>query len=263
MNFKFIKIDNIRGTFYTCEKRTNTIIIYGIGAPIPPDNGTLPDASIILEHNIDIFVPDYIGYGRSDGIFTPINCIRTFLNLYKNFINGCTGKNYYENSEIGLKYKRVIFIGRSFGGTYIPLLPKFNEKIKELAIFCPVVDSKSCGSVKGEESNKDFLRSMKDDGYHYLYRGILDPIWKEHLENRDDLSPMDNMKYLKDIKLFIAHGKLDKCVHFSKSVKYYEKIINMFPKKKKSVILKLYPKTTHGSSTTNLAAKDFLEWIKV
>ena len=122
---KLLKIDKIVGILYTTGGKKKNVIIYGIGAPIPPDNGNLPDAPIILRYNADLFVPDYIGYGRSDGKFTPKNCINTFIFLFDAFSNGCTTKNYYENKSYWLKYKRVIFIGRSFGGTYIPLLPRF------------------------------------------------------------------------------------------------------------------------------------------
>lgn len=259
--FKLLRIGNIAGVYYTVGPPSRNLVVYGIGAPIPPDNGTLPDAPIVLGRGLDLFVPDYLGYGRSDGVFAPLNCIKTFLDLYKAFKEGCAGVNHYENMRLGLKYQRIIFIGRSLGGTYVPLLPRFDKRIKELAIFCPVVDSQSCGSVKGEETNEDFFRSMKSDGYHHLYRGILEPEWRDHLENKDDLSPMDNIQCLKGAKLFIAHGKQDKCVHFSKSVAYYQKIIKAFPDKKDSFALKLYPRGDHGPKTTNLAVEDFLGWL--
>lgn len=261
--FKLLRIEKIAGVYYTTGSLSQSLVVYGIGAPIPPDNGTLPDAPVILSRNLDLFVPDYLGYGRSGGVFTPLNCIKTFLELYKAFKEGCVGVNHYESTQLELKYQRIIFVGRSFGGTYVPLLPRFNKDIRELAVFCPVVDSKSCGSIGGEESNDDFLRSMKDDGYRYLYRGILDKKWQDHLENKDDLSPMDNIQYLKRAKLFIAHGEEDKCVHFSKSVAYYQKIIKTFPDKKDSFVLKLYPRGDHGPKTTNPAARDFLRWLKV
>ena len=261
-SFKFLKIGKIAGIHYTVNEKRDTIVIYGIGAPVSPDYGCLPDARILLNSGVDIFVPDYLGYGRSDGVFTPMNCIKTFLLIFDAFKKGCMAKNYYENSETKLKYKDIIFIGKSFGGTYIPLLPRFNNKIKKLAVFCPCVESKSCGSIKGEESNKDFLNSMKFDGYHHLYRGILNNTWQSHLENKDDLSPMDNIKYLKDVKLFIGHGKKDKCIHYSKSVKYYQQIIDQFPNNKKSFLLKIYPFGDHGNSTTNKATKDFMVWLK-
>jgi len=72
---------------------------------------------------------------------------------------------------------------------------------------------------------------------------------------------MDNIEHLKDAKLFIAHGRKDKCVHYSKSVAYYKKIIDQFPGKKDSVTLRLYSGGDHGIKTTNLAAKDFFEWL--
>jgi len=229
---QFLKINQIGGVHYTRRKLSDTLVIYGIGAPITPDNGNLPDAEIIGRYSVDIFVPDYIGYGRSDGIFTPKNCIKTFLYLYDWFSVGCVGRNAYLDTKIRLKYKRIIIIGRSLGGTYVPLLPRFNNEINELAIFYPVVDSKSCGSVKGEETNADFLRSMKEDGYHHLYRGILEKNWLKHLENEDDLSPMDNIAYLEKAKLFVAHGKKDECINFSKSLIYFQKIVQKFPNKK-------------------------------
>jgi hypothetical protein len=261
INFKTLKIGNISGTYYKSKRKTNTLVIYGIGAPIPPDNGTLPDAPILLNFGVDLFVPDYIGYGRSGGSFTPKNCLKTFLVLFEQYKTGCVGNDIYNNSQIKLKYKRVIFIGRSFGGTYIPVLPRFNNKIKELAIIYPVVDSKSCGSIKGEESNTDFLRTMFEGGYKYLYRGITNKVWEGHLENKDDLSPMDNIKYLENAKLFIGHGKKDTCVHFSKSLRYYKKISQHFPSTPDSFKLNLYTEGDHSSRTSNLAVKDFMVWL--
>ncbi len=257
------KVNGIAGMLYKTKNKSNAVVIYAIGAPIPPDNGTLPDAQILLSYGIDIFVPDYIGYGRSDGVFTPINCIKTFLILYKLFTNGCYVVNSYSQTKTYIKYKRIIFVGRSFGGTYIPILPRYNKNIKELAIVSAVVDSKSCGSVKGEESNEDFLRSMDVDGYKYLYRGILRPIWRKHLENMDDLSPMDNIRYLKTAHLFIGHGEKDICVHFSKTVGYFKKIIELFPNKKNQFKLKIYKKGDHGPSTTNAGMKDFMKWLGI
>lgn len=264
--FKFIKINGIAGNLYFNTKKSNesrTLVIYGIGAPKVPDDGNLPDAKAIMEFQTDLFVPDYIGFGRSDGKFTPMNCIYTFTKLYKYFIEGCIGINTYEVSRLDLKYERVIFIGKSFAGDYIPLLPRFNKGIKELAIVSAVADSKSQGSIAGEESNELFLDSINKDGYKYLYRGITDKIWISHLEDEDDLAPYDNINYLADSKFFIGHGKLDVCVHYSKSIEYYEKIIKIHKEKKDNFKLKLYSRGDHGSSTTNKACYDFLKWIGV
>ena len=108
---KLIRIKHIAGMLYVSNVPRNTLVIYGIGAPLMPDSGNLPDARTIMNFDADLFVPDYIGYGRSDGIFTPKNCIKTFLYLYEWIIEGCNGVNHYENNKIKLWYKRIVFIG--------------------------------------------------------------------------------------------------------------------------------------------------------
>lgn len=255
------KIDGIVGMYYSCGVKTDKIVVYGIGAPIPPDAGNLPDAPVIRSFGYDVFVPDYIGYGRSDGVFTPENCIKTFTLLFDQFTKGCQAKNSYAGKSRNFKYERIAMIGRSLGGTYVPILPRFDQRIKDLAIVCPVVDNKSCGSIPGEETNDDFMKAMSDDGYHYLYRGILDPLWTKHLNGEDDLSPLDNINSLSEARLFIGHGVKDSIVHYSKSLEYYEQIVKAFPDNKGQFKLQLYEEGRHDKTTTNPAVVDFLSWI--
>lgn len=258
-----LKLNNISGIYYPCGKNTDTVLVYGIGGPTIPDNGNLPDAPFILKYNIDLFVPDYIGYGRSDGKFTPKNCVKTFLNIYDYLKKGITGISYYDMTKVKLKYKRILFLGRSLGGAYVPLLPKYNKEIKELCILYGAVDQKAQGKIKGEETNKDFMRTMEKGGFKNLYRGVMSKIWYDHLENKDGLSPMDNIEYLKNSRVFIAHGKKDTCINYRKSEIYFEKIQRMLPKCKNQFKLKMYPQGDHGPLTSNQAVQDFLDWIKV
>lgn len=260
----FLKINDIAGIRYTTEVPSNTVVIFGIGAPLPPDNGHLNNAAHFLARGFDVFVPDYIGSGRSDGQFTPLNCIKTFTQLFENFTDGCVGVNTYEKIRKEVRYDRVVIAGRSFAGTYIPVLPRFNRDIKELAVFFPVVDSKSQGEMKEEgedETNELFLAGMKDDGYHHLYRGILDPEWIDHLENRDDLSPMDNIDHLANAKMFIGHGKKDTIVSYKKSEIYYDLLLRRFPKKERDFLLAIYHNGGHDSFTTFPGTNDFLDWL--
>lgn len=260
-----MKIGKISGVYYPCGIKTATILVWAIGGPTVPDNGDLPAAPLILNREIDVFVPDYMGFGRSDGVFTPLNCINSLLSVYKYLTNGITGVCSYNMSKVYLKYKRVIFVGKSLGGAYVPLLPKFNKKIKEIGVFCGAVDQSEQGKVEGEETNEDFVRTIENGGYKYLYRGFIKnkKLWLGHLNDLDGLSPMDNIRYLKEAKLFIAHGKKDSVVHCSKAVKYYEAIKKNFPGSLKQFKIKLYQNGDHGVSTTNKATKDFLDWIKV
>lgn len=267
MNYKYkhqlFKYKQIAFGIYKSFSKTDTVLIYGLGAPVLPDNGLLEDAHILADGGIDVIVPDYLGYGRSDGKFTPRNCIKTFAELHKGISKGLTAKNYYYDTSVNLKYKRIIFLGRSFGGAFVPLLPKYTKNIKEMILLFPAADQAAQGEVQGEETNQQFMDSMLKDGYHHLYRGILDDIWWENLENRDGLSPMDNLKDLKGVRLLIVHGKKDKCIHYSKSVDYFKKLKKVNPESVNDYKLILYSKGEHGRSTSVPAMNDILKWIKM
>jgi esterase/lipase len=261
--YKTLTIGKIVGTYYSCDKKTDTVLVYAIGGPTIPDNGYLSVAPIVLKKGIDVFVPDYLGFGRSGGVFTPQNCIKTLLLLYKLFNSGVKGICQYKSTDVFLKYKRILFVGKSLGGAYVPLLPRYNNKIKELAVFCGALDQSEQGKIEGEETNDDFVRTIEKGGYKYLYRGFLEnkELWWKHLNDLDGLSPMDNIQYLKNVKLFIAHGKKDICIHYSKAMNYYKKIIFTFPEKTSQYKLKLFTNGDHGSSTTKNAMECFLNWI--
>lgn len=263
--YKTIKLGKVVGTYYSCGQKTDVVLVWAIGGPTVPDSGNLSAAPLILKRGVDIFVPDYLGFGRSDGVFTPKDCINTLLSVHKHLKNGAMGICSYDLSEVFLKYKRVIFVGKSLGGAYVPLLPKFNKEINEIGVFCGALDQSEQGKVKGEETNEDFVRTIEDGGYKYLYRGFVKnkKLWWDHLNDFDGLSPMDNVKYLKKAKIFIAHGKKDNVIHYSKAVKYFEVIKKTFPDRISQFKLKLYKNGDHWESTVNKATRDFLEWIGV
>lgn len=263
--YKTLKIGKIVGTYYSCGQKTDTVLIWAVGGPTVPDNGYLSAAPIILRKEVDLFVPDYLGFGRSNGIFTPKNCIKTLLLMYKYFKKGTQGVCVYDLSKTFLRYKRIIFVGKSLGGAYVPLLSRFNKEIKEIAVFCGAVDQSEQGAIKQEETNEDFIRTIVLGGYKFLYRGFVKnkKLWWKHLNDLDGLSPMDNIGYLQSTRVFIAHGKKDEVVHFSKAVKYFEAMKKQFPDKFNQFKLKLYKNGDHGKSTTNNATRDFLDWIGV
>jgi hypothetical protein len=261
---ELVRIGKISGMLYQVEgAETSTLVIYGIGAPLSPDSGNLPDTTSILNHNVDLLVPDYIGYGRSEGDFTPVNCIRTFLVLYDQLTKGCVAKSNYKNTEYKLKYRRIIIIGKSFAGAYIPLLPRYDKRIKELCAICPVLDWTRCGRIDGEETIKGFMNAMELDGYKHLYRGICSKTWEKHFKNEDSLSPIKNIKYLDRVKLFIGHGMEDKNIHYSNSVRYYEKLIKQHPTNEYQYKLRLYKHCDHSSATSNRAVNDYMKWINI
>ncbi|HUD45039.1 MAG TPA: prolyl oligopeptidase family serine peptidase [Patescibacteria group bacterium] len=258
-----ININGISGVLYKVEKRnTDRLVIYAIGAPAIPDNGQLSDAPFILDFDVDLFAPDYIGFGRSDGSFTPQNCIKTFLQLYKDFKNGCIAKNGYLNLEFSMQYKEVLFIGRSFGGLYLSWLPKYLPEINNLCFIFPILDFVECGKIKGEETPDRFFRAMNEDGYSHLYRGINLMVWKRHFNNEDGLCPMKSVSHLAKTKVFIAHGKNDKNINVRHSIKYHRLLQKTFPKNKEQFKLKIY-NGDHSFLTSNKAVVDYLKWIGI
>lgn len=262
---QFLRIGSISGMHYAIPGHiTKRVVIYGIGAPLPPDEGKLSDASTISGFDTDLYVPDYIGYGRSEGRFTPINCVKTFLYLYEAFSKGCKGTCNYTNIEMSLKYNEIHFMGRSFGGTYILLLPRFNKNINNICSIFPIVDWGNVGKTQDhpEETIDGFYKAMLGDGYRFLYRGIFLPAWKKHFEGKDDLNPPDNIRYLKTARVFIGHGKKDVNIYYGNSVNYYKKVLKTFPDRKNQFMLKLYP-YGHTSETSNNAIYDYFKWVGV
>lgn len=262
---QFLKIGHISGMYYTVlGRKTKRIVVYGIGAPVSPDAGKLDDASVVLDFETDLYVPDYIGYGRSDGVFTPMNCVKTFLNLYDSFSRGCDGICNYAGIKKKLHYEEIHFIGRSFGGAYVTLLPRFNKKITNICTIFPMLNWANIGKSEGqiEETVDGFFKAMKEDGYQFLYRGILNGVWKKHFAGEDCFNPIDNIKYLKNAKVFIGHGKKDISIYYGNSLSYYERLVEMFPDKKDKDILKLYP-YDHSKKTSNKVVADYLQYMGV
>lgn len=260
---QFLRINGIAGILYTIEDSVSQrLIIYGRGAPLTPDNGKFDAAAHIMNFETDLFVPDYLGNGRSQGTFSPKNCIKTFLLLHDSFTNGCTGTSTYGDVKIKLRYKEIHYMGGSLGGAYVPLLPRFNKDIKNICAIYPVVDWAKLGTHQPEETVELFLNAMRNDGYHYLYRGIFSPVWKKHFTGEDGLSPIDNISYLKDAYVYIAHGTKDENIYYKNSVNFYNQLCKRFPEKKNKFRLKLFP-YDHGDATSNRAVVDYLNWRKI
>ena len=261
-----LRIGGISGCFYPSYHNSSTILVYGIGAPAIPDSGALKEADSVIRKGIDLFVPDYIGYGRSTGFFRPINCVETFLRLRRSFMGGCSAVNNFRGLRLRLRYDRILFAGKSFGGRYISLLPKFEPDVSDLALICPALETGSYGNAYiEEESIKDFLRCMGKDGYSNLYRGFfhkgrISREWRIHLSDKDDMAPLSNVQSMGDARIFIAHGRHDKSINFHRSVSYYRMLRSAFPnKKRESLTLRLYNED-HGGGLAKKALGAFVRW---
>lgn len=261
MRYSPCKIEGLAGGIYSSKNyKSDTVVIYAIGAPIMPDFGNLPDAPLITSMSADVFAPDYYGYGRSDGTFTPSGCMQTLVDAHRFLQEGCKAKNTYDMQQTELHYRKVLFIGRSFGANFTALLPRYSPiPVESIALVSPCIDNKSQGSIPGEETNELFLESMERDGFHHVYRGILDPVWKDHLWGKDEYDAMEHVEHLGNTRVFIGHGKNDPVVHHSKSERYYKRLMERFPMQRNQYRFSQFD-GGHGSDTTTPASFHFLKW---
>lgn len=256
---KVLRFWKLIGSYYISEKKTDTLIIIWIWAPNLMDVDSLRNASILTNAWYDVITPEYYGFCRSEGKFTPTNSIKSLL-ATKKFFKNWLAINIYSWEEIKVSYKKFIYLGMSYGWWVAPLLPKFDKEVKTIAMFYPVTDYSTFWKrgVK-EETVDDFLSSIKR-GFSKIYNGINLPIWKKHFEDKTDLIPVKNIKYLKDVNVFLAHGTDDISIYYKKTREYYEKL--KLCNKKGNYLYKEYKWLWHGFDTMERASYDMIKWLQ-
>ncbi len=235
-----------------------TLVIVAIGAPNAVDIDSLRNADLLTAAGYDVLVPDYYGFARSGGRFTPQNSIKTLLDARKYAMGGEWTVAYSGESKI-LEYSNIVFLGLSYGGGVVPLLPKFCPEIDTIGLFYPVTDYRSFGKrgVK-EETVEDFLRALKT-GFRPLYRGIDDPVWTRQFDDALRLTPMLETAYLKNVRVFLAHGTEDESIYYKKTAEYAAKLRSEFPRN--DIEYREYPGLQHGFSTMLPATEDFIRFL--
>lgn len=158
-----------------------------------------------------------------------------------------------------VRYERFVFLGLSYGGGVVPLLPRFDASIDTVGMFYPVTEYSSFGKCGvAEETVEDFLGAVYR-GFSNQYRGIDRAEWTSHFRDRSGLTPLANIKYLEDARVFLAHGTVDQSIYYKKTEKYYEILHERFPKN--NIVYREYLGKRHGSETMIPATIDFIEWL--
>lgn len=70
-------------SFYQSANPNGKLMVVAIGAPNLIDVGALRNASLLTDAGYDVLVPEYYGFCRSEGEFTPMNSIETLLDARK------------------------------------------------------------------------------------------------------------------------------------------------------------------------------------
>lgn len=254
-----IRYKKLVWVFYPARALSKWLIIISIWAPNIEDIESLRNASILTDAWYDIFVPEYYGFCRSRWKFSPMNSIQSLIDSYKIFANGYLCSDFYDWSSFLKKYQNIIFLWLSYGGWLVLSLPRFCQKISTIWAFYPVVEYKWLWKYDNEESGQDFLLCLRRQ-FKHLYRLSKKSLWREHFEHKNSLAPVQkkNMKYLKWLNVFLAHGKKDTSIHYIRTEKYSEKVIWFHPNNHLCI---LYPNTGHGYETLIPASYDFTEWL--
>src|SRR5688500_10509205 len=110
-NIILIKIKQVVGYLYLPDRPNGTAVIWCKGGPSLGDNGNSDLWPFLKRKNITLFIPDYIGYCRSDGKFDFKSCIETITESEK-FLNGdIEALDTLTGEKLKSKIKKMILVG--------------------------------------------------------------------------------------------------------------------------------------------------------
>lgn len=256
---KVVKFWKIVWSYYESKKNSKTLIIVAIWAPNLMDVDNLRNVEILTDTWYDVVTPEYYGFCRSEWEFTPENSIKTLLDT-KNTFKKWELTNVYSWDKINVEYDDFIFLWMSYGWWVVPLLPKYDKEIKNIAMFYPVTDYSTFWKrwVK-EETVDDFCNAIYR-WFSNIYNSIKLPIWKKQFEDETEFIPVKNLEYLEWINLFLCHWTEDKSIYYKKTSEYYEQLKIMFPRW--SIEYREYEWLWHGYDSMKQWNYDMLKFFK-
>lgn len=260
MNSHLIKYANgLVGQYYQTDGNTKLAIMLGWApsVPTPPEQ----DAKIIANWWFDLVRPDYYGYGRSDGFFSPKNCIQTAYDTLQVFRDQWTILSVYENEELAtIRYDEIVIIGLSFGGWIASILPKFDDQIKEVVLLYPWFGYDDMNQLwYPEESDEEFLRLLLV-WYKHLYRFAEETDPYEAMLEIDEFNSTIDASHLEDTKIFVWHGTGDDVIWSWRSKEFVEKLKEMNPHG--DYHYAEYYGLWHGGTCKEAGLKWWLHWRK-
>ena len=260
MNSHLIKYANgLVGQYYQKEGNTKLAIILWWAPELPSLSEN--EAKIIGKSWFDLVRPDYYGYGRSDGFFSPKNCIQTAYDTLQVFRDQWIILSVYEDEELAtVHYDEIVIIGLSFGSWIVSILPKFDDHIKEVVLLYPWLGYDDMNQLwYPEESDEEFLRLLLV-WYKNLYRFAdgTDPY--ESMLEIDEFNSTINASHLENKKIFVWHGTGDDVIWSWRSKAFVEKLKEMNPHG--NYHYAEYYGLWHGGTCKEAGLKWWLHWRK-
>ncbi len=256
-----LKYRDLIGVLYESHSYTDSLIIIAIWVPNIEDIESMRNAQILVSSGYNVFVPEYYWFCRSRWDFSPENSLQTCIDSHDIFSYGYDIYDIYSHEKIEIRYANILFLWLSYGGSIVSLLPKFRKDIKKIGLFYPVLEYIWLWKIwYTEESGNDFL-ALLDTEFRYLYRWIDKKQWSRHFSHETDMIPIqeNNIKELAWVDIFMAHGRVDDSLSYSRTQKYAETLQSYYPDQR--ITLKLYDWLGHGYSTLIPATYDFIDWI--
>lgn len=256
-----VKTGKLVGYIYLPSGNVSAVIIFAKGGPSFGDNGDSKVWPSCSKKSVALFVPDYLGSGRSGGSqFSMESCLETIKLSETSLLKG-RWLDTHIGTEFNLSFKQIYLVGSSWGGAIAPLYFSFNPKtvIDTLGLFYPVTewDSKVKYQVK-EEPDDVFLNSIKL-GWSNYYQRFGHSDWIKIIQGKlPEYNPMNTVGQLSGKNVFITHGNKDKVVYWKRSYKYYQKLKDLGM----NCNWLLLANCTHGGSAPAKAMECFLKWVK-
>lgn len=204
------------------------LAILAQGAPGMP-GWSEEDAAIVAKWWFDLIRPDYYGYARSDGFFSPKNCIQTAYDTIQTFRQMMPLLDCYNNTELlAPYYDEIVVIGGSFWWRIAAMMPKFDPSIQEIVLLYPRLAPDNMGLLGyPEESDEEFLRQYTFHKHIYRFADGMDPF--EAMIDIGSLSPLVDYSHLQDTKVFIWHGTADDVIWSWRSQQFVDQLLAMNP----------------------------------
>lgn len=229
MNSHLLKYANgLVGQYYQTDSN-NKLAIYLSWAPTLPTSMD-KEANLLATQWFDLIRPDYYWNARSDGFFSPKNCIQTAYDTIQTFRQQIPMISIYEDEEIITPYyDEIVLIGASFGGWIAAAMPKFDEFITEIVLLYPRFAYEDMDMIwQPEESDEEFLRQVLL-GYKHIYRFAPDSDPYESIINIGNLNPLLDLTTFQNTKVFVWHGSADDVIWSGRSQAFVEQLRAMNP----------------------------------
>lgn len=229
MTFHLIKYaQGLVGQYFQSEWNSK-LVVWLAGAPGMPSSSE-SDAALVAQWWYDFVRPDYYGYARSDGFFSPKNCIQTGYDTIQTFRQKIPVFSIYRAEELDIPYyDEIVVVWASYGGWVAGILPKIDPELKEIVLLYPLFGYDDMGQLGyQEETDEEFLRQLAL-AYKNIYRF---EEGRDAYESTLDIwsyNTLSDPSHLMDTSVFLAHGTADQVIWVGRTQQFFKQLLAMNP----------------------------------